>query len=200
MGNGRQPRVAQYENVLISLFDLPRYKSAPSPLEARHYAFTHAYFPTWAFDEVVEQDGWVFGRVGEGYVALYSYQPYQWVTEGPDADQEIAAPGYQNVWICQMGRAPVDGTFQEFIEAITSAELSVDGLDVQFDSPGNGLLEFSWTGAFILDEEEVPLSDFPRFDNPYAQVEFGDLVYEIIYQDQCLILDFEQGTREICEP
>jgi hypothetical protein len=75
MANGRQPRVAQFDNVLFALYDIPRYPSAPRPLEARHYAFTHAYFPNWAFDEVVEQDGWVFGRVGEGYVALYSHQP-----------------------------------------------------------------------------------------------------------------------------
>jgi hypothetical protein len=200
MANGRQPRVGQYHNVLIAIYDLPRYKSAPSPLEARHYAFTHAYFPQWAFDEVIEQDGWVFGRAGDGYVALYSAQPYQWVTEGPDADQEIAAPGYKNVWICQLGRLSVDGTFEDFIGAITGAQLSVDGLQVEFDSPGNGLVEFGWADQFTLDQEAVSLSGYPRFDNPYTQVDFGSLLYEITYQNLWLRLDFEQGTREIGGP
>ena len=197
MANGRQPRTGQYNNVLIALFDIPRYPSAPSPLEARHYAFTHAYFPTWAFDETIEQDGWLFGRVGDGYVALYSHQPYQWVTEGPDADQEIAAPGYENVWICQLGRASVDGSFQDFIAAITQAELHVRGLEVRFDSPGNGVLEFDFTGPLILDGVEISLTDYPRFDNPYAQIAFGELVYEISYQGMELYLDFANGVREI---
>lgn len=197
MANGRQPRVGQYRNVLVALFDLPRYPSAPRPLEARHYAFTHAYFPQWAFDEVAEEDGWVFGRAGDGYVALYSSKPYQWITKGPDAMQEIAAPGYQNVWICQMGRAAVDGTFQEFIASITAASLSVDRLKVRFDSPGNGTLSFDWTGPFTIDGEEVPLDGYPRFDNPYTHVDFGDLVYPIQFDNLRLVLDFDKGVRQI---
>jgi len=197
MGNGRQPRTAQYENVLFALYDIPRYKSAPRPLETRHYAFTHAYFPKWAFDEVVEKDGWVFGRIGEGYIALYSDKPYQWVTEGPDANQEIAAPGYKNVWICQMGRKSVDGAFQDFIEAVTRADLEVGKLLVSFDSPGNGVLDFSWNDPLTLDGVEVPLSGYPRFDNPYTQVAFNSGVYEIEFAGKGLFLDFEAGVREV---
>jgi hypothetical protein len=197
MANGRQPRVAQYDNVLISLFDLPRYPSAPSPLEARHYTFTHAYFPTWAFEEVVEKEGWVFGRAGDGYVALYSNQPYEWITEGPDADQEIIAPGYQNVWICQMGRSSVDGSFEDFIASISNAELEINRLEVKFDSPGNGLVEFNWKDSLVVDGEEIPLHDNPRWDNPYIQAAFGSLVYEIEFEGMKLTLDFEQGKRVV---
>jgi hypothetical protein len=197
MANGRQPRVGQYENVLVVLFSLPRYPSAPRPLEMRHYAFTHAYFPTWAFDEVVEKNNWLFGRLGEGYIALYSQQPYEWITTGPDTEQEIAAPGYKNIWICQLGRASKDGSFQDFITSITQAELNIKGLQVQFDSPGNGQIEFGWTGTLKIDGMTVPITDYPRFENPYAQVEFGSLVYEISYLDMQLILDFKNGTREI---
>ena len=120
MGNGRQPRTVQYKNLLIAMYDIPRYKIAPKPLEARHYALTHAYFPKGAFDEVVEENGWVFGRIGDGHIALYSDQPYQWITKGPDADQEIVAPRYKNVWICQLGRASMDGSFANFVSAVTN--------------------------------------------------------------------------------
>jgi hypothetical protein len=195
MGNGRQPRTAQYRNVLVALYDLPRYPSAPAPLEARHYAFTHAYFPKWAFDEVVEQAGWVFGRHGQGYVALYSSLPYQWVTSGPDADQEIVAPGYRNAWIIQLGRASVDGSFQDFISAITNADLSVSGLRVRFDSPGNGVVAFDWRTKLTLSGQEIPLTGYPRFDNPYTHVDFGSLVYVIKYQGLELSLDFATGSR-----
>ena len=45
--------------------------------------------------------------------------------------------------------------------------------------------------------EVIPLDGYPRFDNPYAQVRFDSLVYEIEYAGMSLMLDFEAGTREI---
>jgi len=197
MGNGRQPRTAQYKNVLIALYDIPRYKSAPKPLEMRHYAFTHAYFPKWAFDEVIEQNGWVFGRIGDGYVALYSDQPYQWVTEGTDADQEIVAPGYKNVWICQLGRASVDGSFADFAMNISNAPLHVSGLDVEYSAPGIGQIEFGWNKDMTIGERTVQLSGYPRFDNPYTHVDFDSLIYEIEHKGRSLYLNFEIGERNI---
>lgn len=197
MGNGRQPRTAQYKNLLVALYDIPRYKSAPRPLETRHYAFTHAYFPKWAFDEVIEQEGWVFGRIGDGYVALYSHLPYEWVTEGPDADQEIVAPGYENAWICQLGRASVDGSFTDFVSAVTNAGLTVSGLNVRYDAPGIGEVTFGWKDGFTVSGQAIPLSGYPRFDNPYAMVAFDSLVYEIEFQNMGLQLDFDKGIRGI---
>ncbi len=200
-GQGRMPRTAQYDNVLISLYDIDSHPS-PSILEARHYAFTHALFPRWAFDEVVEVPveeggGWIFGRKGDAYIALYSHEPYEWQTEGPDADQEIIALGNQNVWLTQLGRSADDGSFEEFIEAITNAPLDVDGLSVEFGSPGNGLIAFSWDDPLTLDSEEIPLRDYPRWDNPYSQTEFGSSQFEIDFAGEGLSLDFETATREI---
>jgi len=197
MGNGRQPRTVQYKNLLIALYDIPRYKSAPKPLEARHYAFTHAYFPKWAFDEVVEANGWVFGRIGDGYVALYSDQPYQWITEGPDADQEIVAPGYKNIWICQLGRASMDGSFANFVSVVTNADLKVSGLTVRYDAVGIGEVTVGWNEEFIVNGQSIPLSNYPRFDNPYTHVDFDNLEYEIKYNGMTLRLDFEKGVREM---
>jgi hypothetical protein len=121
--HGRLPRTAQYRNVLFSLYNIDRHPS-PSILEARHYAFTHAYFPRWAFDRVEEVPassggGWIFGQRGKGYVALYSHLPYAWQEEGPDAGQEVIALGRQNVWIAIIGREAVDGSFEDFIAAVS---------------------------------------------------------------------------------
>ena len=46
------PRTGQYKNVLISLFNISSHAGL-SIMEARHYAFTHAYFPKWAFDSTL---------------------------------------------------------------------------------------------------------------------------------------------------
>jgi hypothetical protein len=202
MSNGRLPRSVQYKNLLVALYDIPRHPSAPYPLETRHYAFTHAYFPKWAFDEMKEVPGangggWIFGKRGDGYVALYSDQPYQWTETGPDAGQEIIALGYQNVFICQMGRKTVDDSFEDFVRAVTEADLTVTHLKVKFNAPGLGLMTFDWEGPFMVAGNQIPLRDYPRWDNPYTKVEFGNLVYFIEYGGMSLLLDFNDGVRTI---
>jgi hypothetical protein len=199
---GRLPRTGQVRNVLIALYDIDRYPS-PSIFEARHYAFTHAYFPIWAFDEVVvangDQGGWIFGRKGQGYIALYSHQRFDRQTQGPDADQEYIALGRHNVWIVQMGREVEDGPFEDFVFSITAAPLRISGLDVEFESPGNGLITFGWDQPLILEGEPITLRDYPRWDNPYTQSEFGQANYLIEYQNKKLQLDFENALRVIVD-
>lgn len=199
--NGRLPRSAQYRNLLVSLYNIDRHPS-PSILEARHYGFTHAYFPKWAFDQVVEAPmegggGWIFGQKGDGFVALYSHLPYRWQTEGPDAGQEVIALGLQNVWICQMGRKAVDGSFEEFILHITQADLEVDGLNVNYAAPGVGHMEFGWSGPLLVDGRETPLQGYARFGSAYGVAPFGSGLYRFELGEQSLDLDFEAGTRVI---
>jgi len=121
------------------------------------------------------------------------------VTEGTDADQEIVALGRKNVWICQLGRASVDGSFADFIQAVTNADLAVAGLKVRYDAPGVGEVAFDWDGELSLDGEPIPLSGYPRFDNPYAQVDFGSGTYLVEHDGKSLELDFEQGIRKYTE-
>jgi hypothetical protein len=203
MSNGRLPRTAQYKNLLIALHDIPRHPSAPAPLERRHYAFTHAYFPKWAFDEVREVPagknggGWIFGKRGDGYVALYSDQPYKWTETGPDAGQEIIVLGYQNAFITQLGRAAVDGSFDDFVKAISSAALDVNGLSVTYDAPGLGQATFNWNSPFVVAGQPIELRNYPRWDNPYTHADFGGTRYSINFADKSLDLNFENGTRVI---
>ncbi len=197
--NGRLPRNAQYRNVLVSLYRIDRHPS-PSILEARHFGFTHAYFPRWAFDQVVEAPaegggGWIFGRKGNAYVALYSHKPYQWQTEGPDAGQEVIAPGLENVWICQVGRRAVDGSFEEFIAGVVQARLEVNGVSVRYDAPGVGEMRFGWNGSLLVDGRAVPLQGYARFGNPYTSAPFGTGLYTIEFEGRRLELDFNRGLR-----
>lgn len=201
--NGRLPRTAQIENVLFSLYDIDRYPRL-SIFESRHYAFTHAYFPRWAFDEIVEVPardggGWVFARKDDGYIALYSHQPYEWQAEGPDAGQEMIALGRRNVWIAHLGRQTVDGAFQDFIAAVSTAPLDIRGLNVAYQAPGVGQLEFGWDGPLTIDDEEVSLRSYPRWDNPYSHTDFGSSRIRIQFDGKLLELDFDQGTRQITD-
>jgi len=163
------PRVAQVKNVLIAVYKISR---MPGIYMTNKLFFTHAWLPRDCFDEVVEEKDWVFGRKGDGYIALRSQNSYYWQTEGDDAGCEIIASGLKNIWICEMGRSEVDGEFEAFIDKIASASIVFNGLNVAYNSPSQGLLEFGWQGSLRQEGKVVELGGYPRYDNPYSKADF----------------------------
>lgn len=204
-GSGLLPRAAQYKNVVIVIYNIQKIPAFYVPI--RHF-FTHAWLPKDKFDEVVEKDNWIFARKGEGYLALRSQNPYYWHTESDDfsrreahrnnpedMDREVTVPGAQNIWICQMGRKVKDGTFEQFIQAGTFAELKFSGLKVEYRSPGNGLVRFGWEGPLSVDGVEIPLHDYPRYDNPYVKAEFDPTEIQVAAGKHNLYLNWKTGER-----
>jgi hypothetical protein len=193
-GTGNLPRVAQVKNVMIALYDI----STRRGLYVTHrLAFTHAWLPRDQFDEVVERDGWVFARRGDGYLALRSQRPYHWQTEhGEDKGREIIVPGKRNAWICELGRRAVDGEFTDFVERICQAPISFGRLGVSYHSPSQGHLKLGWRGPLRQDGHEVPLDDYPRYDNPYGQADFPPEKIALRRGDHWLELDWKNLERK----
>lgn len=193
-GSASLPQVSQHEDVALILYDPPlaqRLLFAPE---------THALFPLAAFDEVVQRPPWVFGRKGQGYVALRSAQPTYWKTWGPDADRELVAPGARNAWICQVGRLAEDGAFADFVDAVTRARVDVRGLtrgdlSVEYDAPGAGTLRMRWGERATLDGAPLHATDFPRLDGPYATQAWGASTLEVRHAGLVLRHDHAAATR-----
>ena len=193
-GSGLLPRAAQYRNVAVVIYNLEKIPALYVPV--RHW-FTHAWLPKDKFDEVCEQKGWIFARKGAGYLALYSMKPYFWQdAPGEDRQREIIAEGRQNIWICEMGCKATDGDFADFIARIGAASLTFDGLNVTYPSPSQGLVRFGWEGSFSVNGAEISLLDYPRYDNPYVQVDFPPDKIIIHYKDQELSLDWQSLKRD----
>jgi len=221
-GEASIPRAAQHENVGIYVYapQYPMRNAAPFGY-FRWEPYTHAYFPQDRFDEVVQQNGWTFGRLGDGYVALYSWRPTRWIAYDPavyatDGMLEpfdlMADGGADNVWIVECGRAADWGSFAAFRMAIAAAEVVVtplgpgqesgiaDGFDVAYASPSRGRITFGWHAPLVVDGVEQPLRDFPRFDNPFAQVPFDASRVEIAAEGWGVRLDFAAGERTLVTP
>lgn len=131
-GDGAAPRAAQVDDTVISIY-APQYDSAGVNGPLGYQTYTHAFFPQDRFDQVVQRDGWTFGRKGDGYVALWSWRPTRWVpfnpaVEHPDGVSSpwelIADGGSDNVWITQVGRASdhagAADPFEAFQAAVTT--------------------------------------------------------------------------------
>ncbi len=192
-GQNRFPRVAQYKNALIAIYKLDNY---PIIGQRYFYAYTHAFFPKWAFDRVETEGKWTFGQAGDAYIALYSHAPAKWTESGRDAGVELVAPGRRNVWICVLGRREADGSLDRFKADIIEAPLRINGLRVTFDAPGIGNLKFGWKGEFSLDGRRIPLSHFKRFDNPFCQADFNKPTFIIQAGGSRLALNFTKIYRK----
>jgi len=73
VGNGRQPYSVQEKNLNITIYNPPTSKGMLEPMIIEKT--THVFFPTQLFDEYDEtmtDDGYIFGREGDSYIAIKS--------------------------------------------------------------------------------------------------------------------------------
>jgi hypothetical protein len=180
-GNGSLPRVAQWKDALIAFYHLP---------EDDVLGFTHAFFPGYAFDEHVIESGWAFARHREGYVALHAAQGMTLVETGQDAFRELRSAGLRNAWLCQMGRAAVDGSFAEFRRAVLAGSVTVSDLAVEWRTMRGERLAFGWCEPLTVDGRAEPITGFRHVENPYARADFPAQSMDIGYGEDMMRLHF----------
>jgi hypothetical protein len=178
-GNYVLPRVAQWKDVLLALHQLP---------DDDWLGFTHAYFPTYAFDEYAVRGDWAFARKGDSYLALGASQGLSLVKRGRGAYHELRSYGSPNVWVCQMGRAALDGDFDDFQNRVLMQPFEVDGLNVQLETLRGDALTFGWETPLTRNGQVESITGFKHYENPHCSVELpadqmdiqvGDLVMRL---------------------
>ncbi|MGH7789607.1 MAG: hypothetical protein ACRERC_22235 [Candidatus Binatia bacterium] len=219
-GEASMPRSAQHQNVAVHIYAPLYTPTNPPPLDAFGYEeYTHAYFPQDHFDEVVQDGAWTFGRRGDGYIALYSFRPTEWIAYDPavHATNGMLAPfdlradgGADNVWIVECAQAVDWESFAAFRTAIAAAPVRVTalpplgtlagGYDVAYDSPSIGALTFGWEAPLTVEGSEVPIAGYPRYDNPWSTAAHGGRRTVINADGFSLTLDFEPAQRTVAAP
>ena len=202
-GNGSLPRAAQHGAVSFSIYD-PQFQPYPPPLDQFSYLdYTHAYFPTEKFDQVVQDGNWTFGRKGNGYIALWSqhtphwrtFDPTKYFTHGLTEPFDLVAPSAKNVWIAQVGDANTFGTFDAFRAKVGSSLVVAGDGTVAYNSPTEGVMTFGFHQPLVVQGQSVDLHPTPRIDNRYVQVPFQGRHYVVRDGGDSLILDFDHWTR-----
>jgi hypothetical protein len=153
--------------------------------------FTHAYFPAATFDETSIGGKWAFARKGQGYLALMAARGLEFVTQGQTAYRELRSHGRENVWLCHMGQALLDGTFEDFQNKILAMDVSSDGLSVGVKTLRGDMLAFGWDGAFLINGQEQPMDAARYIENPYCIADLPATQMDIVYQEQGVRLKFE---------
>jgi hypothetical protein len=180
-GNTILPRVAQWKDALIAVYQLP---------DDDRMGFTHAYFPAYAFDEYTLRAGWAFARKGNGYLALAAAQGFSLAQRARYAFRELRSYGLHNTWLCQMGRAATDGEFTTFQDKILTLDVTFEDLSVHWTTLRGEKLSFGWRSPFLRDGMEQPLSGFMHYENPYTMTEYPCTKMEIRVGEDLMRLDF----------
>ena len=203
-GNLCLPRAAQHENVLLCI-----YRILPDFVD---YLHSHLYFPRHEMDEVIEQNGFLFGRRGDGYIAVKSLLPAYWEPKDPELfrmlypddwqcryeaarDYEYMAQGHANVWAVEMGSRAETGSFGAFVAGFERATLDGDSHFCAYRSPSQGLITFGWSRPLTVGGKEIPLHGYRRYDNPFCQAEFDAKKIEIRCEGHTAVLDFAACRR-----
>jgi hypothetical protein len=181
VGNASLPRVAQWKNTLIAIYDLPKQD---------WMGFTHAYFPVKAFDDYHLRDGWAFSRKGDGYLAITASQGIDLVKQGSQAFKELRSSRRKVVWVCHMGREALDGDFKSFQEKILDLPVQFGELSVKLSTLLGDELSFDFSHPFLVNGDEIPLSDYPHFESLYSSTPVNSKQMDIVYGDTVLRLDF----------
>ena len=172
VGNGRLPRVAQWKDALIALYNLP---------DDDWLGFTHAYFPIYAFDEHVLVDGWAFARAGDAYLALYAAGGLTLMRRGPDAQRELRSEGLRNVWLCQLGARDSDTSFENFRRRVLVHPPVIEGLHVTWPTIRSERLEFDWTGPLRRNGAEEPITGFAHHESIFGAAEYPAETMDMAY-------------------
>jgi hypothetical protein len=208
---GRLPRVGQHRNLLFVVHDIPtqpypgpkvvvppdvgEFRPSPAPSQETFAPHTVAVFRRAAFDEVVQDRGWTFGRKGAGYVALWSRQPTAWTKDGIFGGEGLVAEGRKNIWICHLGRTKVDGPFETWRARIAAAKVVATDTTVTYRAPGVGQASFGWEGPLRVGGRTIPLGGYRRFDNPYVKTDYGQDRYVIAGGGHRLVIDFKTNQH-----
>jgi hypothetical protein len=149
-GSASVPRCQQYRGLAVLLFDG----------QAEQPDFTHAWFPTAAFDEVIVGQTTAAARSGRGAMAICASGPLSPLAEGPTAGCELRLAGRQNWWILRMGQTDDLANF-----ATRFATLSVVGMQgihdtLTIEDPEYGEVVFHADGRVEAEERVLNPQDW----------------------------------------
>ncbi len=204
-GNLTLPRCVQNNNVMFCI-----YRVLPDFVD---FLNSHLYFPTHEMDEVVEEKGFIFGRKGDGYIAVTAIEPGYWETKDeamfrfvyPDNSAEMyeragkyeyVVQGHANVWAVEMGSKDENGSFEAFRAAFTENALSGDTHAFSYVSPSQGRMTCGWGKELVIENEPVRIHDYKRYDCPFCDAEFDTDCIRIQAGGKTLTLNMTTGDRE----
>jgi hypothetical protein len=189
VGNGIQPYSVQHENVHISIYDL---RKRIGFMEKDRKYYTHAWFPTDSFDEVVKEDRYLFGRLKDVYIMLAGRYPLE---NHKSNSSEWIQKGKVTYWICELGTAAQYSGFESFVQDLKSRDIQFNQQTKTLTYNGKHSYEVIYGKSFTVDKQTMDL-EYPRLISPYGQIPRKPKEIRIEWKGNYLYINFDKMIRE----
>jgi hypothetical protein len=190
VGYGHLPHSVQYENVNLSIYNIPAKKGM---MENDLLNYTHAYFPKEKFDTILLRENFVFGKKGETYCVLIGANKLKY-RDGTNDD--IIQKGERVYWITEASSKTQDGTFENFVHRIQNNAIAfnVNNLDLSYYSKNNRY-EMRYNSCLMVNGKVID-TNYSRFDSPYIKSDKKAETLKIKLNGKSLFLNFKNMIRE----
>ena len=205
-GFGRAPHSVQYQNIQLSIFQLPEKSGFLELYDVPQ--FTHTYLPEAFFDRVIIDGKYAFAEVNGAFLALIGNNDLQYLDynndsalafennleEYPNKKFDLIQNGLNQFWIYELSDINNE-SFVDFILRIKTNKVVFDGKNnLSYESKNDKLL-LQYKGDFSLNNEVQNL-EYKRFDCDYiiADREIDKMNFH--YNGYYLTLDYKKLQRD----
>lgn len=176
------------QTVVLALYDIPK----DQPCQ-----YIHAYVPKSSFDEVIEENGWIFVREGDVYAGLRMLgEAPRWGTHEKFPNCEVISDGARNGAVCEVGRQQDFGSFEKFCNEIAANKIDFDKekMTLTYTSKRGGTITIDTRGTRKIDGKSVDL-DYGTYDSPFIQSAWKSGIIELHWGDKKQVLDFREVSQ-----
>lgn len=204
-GYGRAPHLAQDENVLLSIYKLPKKSGFLELYDVPK--FTHTYFPEAYFDEVIIEGRYAFARVGGAYIGLIganelSYLEYSEISAKalnsgldklPPSRFDLVQQGLNQFWIYELSEQNNE-SFDAFKTRIKNNNITYDGANNLVYNSNGKQMSLTYKGNFEINGTRQDL-EYKRFESPYITALREADIMEFAFNNNTLSLNYAAATR-----
>lgn len=189
VGSGRLPHSVQDENINMSIYYIEDKKGF---MEDTLFFYTHAYFPTELFDEVIIEGNMAFGMYQNSYIALIGKNE---LTLQQGTTDDLIQDGALTYWVCELASKDDYASFDDFVSHIKSNEISFDEKSMYLMYASNDkVMELTFGGDFLINSDVVD-TNYDRYASPYASTPREPETILIEFDGKSLYLDFDNLER-----
>ncbi|MGA4669992.1 hypothetical protein ACPCG0_09380 [Propionibacteriaceae bacterium Y1923] len=196
VGNGVNPAVGQFNNVVLALHDL---RVRRGYLEARRHLYSHLYFPFVKFDETTLGTRVLAGRIGTSLVGIVSLQRMEMVSP-----TEVVQRGQVTGWALVASDLSEFSSLQGFVTTLKKATLhhlrgalvfNLEHSNSSVAPPAPHEYRLEWKGGFLVDQV-AQNPHYWRHDNDWVAAARGADRILVRGRDKTLRLEWTTCTRE----
>ncbi|NND70536.1 MAG: hypothetical protein HKN43_03055 [Rhodothermales bacterium] len=163
-GGSPYQRIAQHEDALIVLFDIPAGTTHPH---------IDAYFSRNLEHVTEDPSGWIVARGGNVFVGYYPLCPYEWIAE-QGGDRRLRSSELRNGAVVQVASIDEVESLEAFLNLLRLRVPEFDvseHIQVRYETLRGRDVQFAYGMDLIVDGDTIARADHPVYDGPFINAD-----------------------------